>query len=140
MQNSRGYRTTKNGIPVYVHAQQHTNETFSPFLLCIFPSFLLLLSLSLLPHPLSLCYPPVLPSYLCPTLPLYSLLYSSLCPPVHLYPPPHQVPPTAEEVGHCDTIEVQEIGDTNVILFAQKSGDSRIATIVVSTLPAITSR
>ena len=30
-----------------------------------------------------------------------------------------QVPPTAEEVGHCDTVEVQEIGDTNVVVFRQ---------------------
>ena len=30
-----------------------------------------------------------------------------------------QVPPTAEEAGHCDVVEVQEIGDTNVIVFRQ---------------------
>lgn len=44
---------------------------------------------------------------------------------------PKMIPPTPEETGHCDVIEVQEIGDTNVILFTQKGGDSRIATIVV---------
>ena len=30
-----------------------------------------------------------------------------------------QVPPTAEETGHCDVVEVQEIGDTNVVVFRQ---------------------
>ena len=44
---------------------------------------------------------------------------------------PKMVPPSQEEMGHCDVVEVQEIGGTNVILFTQKAGDSRIATIVV---------
>jgi T-complex protein 1 subunit theta len=44
---------------------------------------------------------------------------------------PKMVPPTAEEAGHCDVVEVQEIGDTNVILFTQKAGDSRVSTVVV---------
>lgn len=30
-----------------------------------------------------------------------------------------QVPPTSEEVGHCDLVEVEEIGDTNVVVFRQ---------------------
>ncbi len=30
-----------------------------------------------------------------------------------------QVPPTSGETGHCDVVEVQEIGDTNVIVFRQ---------------------
>ncbi len=32
---------------------------------------------------------------------------------------PAQVPPTSGETGHCDVVEVQEIGDTNVIVFRQ---------------------
>ena len=28
-----------------------------------------------------------------------------------------QVPPTAEERGFCDVVEVEEIGDTNVVVF-----------------------
>ena len=31
----------------------------------------------------------------------------------------HKVPPTAEEAGFCDLVEVCEIGDTNVIVFRQ---------------------
>ena len=30
-----------------------------------------------------------------------------------------QIPPTAEEAGHSDIVEVQEIGDTNVVIFRQ---------------------
>lgn len=30
-----------------------------------------------------------------------------------------QVTPTAEEAGHCDVVEVTEIGDTNLVIFKQ---------------------
>ena len=30
-----------------------------------------------------------------------------------------QVTPTAEEAGHCDVVEVTEIGDTNIVVFKQ---------------------
>ena len=30
-----------------------------------------------------------------------------------------QVVPTVDEIGYCDVVEVQEIGDTNVIVFRQ---------------------
>ena len=30
-----------------------------------------------------------------------------------------QIPPSSEEVGHCDVVEVEEIGDTNVVVFRQ---------------------
>lgn len=44
---------------------------------------------------------------------------------------PKMVPPTAEEAGHCDVVEVQEIGDTNVIVFRQDKEASQISTVVV---------
>lgn len=44
---------------------------------------------------------------------------------------PKMVPPTAEERGYCDVVEVQEIGDTNVVIFRRDKEDSRIATVVV---------
>ena len=53
---------------------------------------------------------------------------------------PLQAPPSPEEMGHCDVIEIQEIGDTNVILFKQNTGDSRVSTIVVSHTHQMTSQ
>ena len=43
-----------------------------------------------------------------------------------------QVPPSSEEVGHCDLVEVQEIGDTNVVVFRQ--GGSTVTPPIVPTL------
>lgn len=34
-----------------------------------------------------------------------------------------QVPPTPEERGFCDVVEVQEIGDTNVVVFRRGTGE-----------------
>jgi T-complex protein 1 subunit theta len=39
--------------------------------------------------------------------------------------------PTPEETGHCDSISVEEIGSTRVIVFKQDKEDSGISTIVV---------
>lgn len=39
--------------------------------------------------------------------------------------------PTAEEAGHCDIVEVDEIGDSRVVVFRQETEDSAIATVVV---------
>lgn len=39
--------------------------------------------------------------------------------------------PTAEEIGHCDSIGVEEIGSTRVIIFKQEKEGSGISTIVV---------
>lgn len=44
---------------------------------------------------------------------------------------PKMIPPTNEEAGHCDVVEVQEIGDTNVVIFRQDKEGSRISTVVV---------
>lgn len=61
-----------------------------------------------------------------------------------------QVPPTSEELGYCEVVEVQEIGETNVVVFKRglfvkcshwkvlthththtDKEDSRIATVVI---------
>jgi T-complex protein 1 subunit theta len=39
--------------------------------------------------------------------------------------------PKAEEMGFCDSVFIDEIGDTPVVIFKQKSASSKIATIVV---------
>ncbi|XP_003384039.1 PREDICTED: T-complex protein 1 subunit theta-like [Amphimedon queenslandica] len=44
---------------------------------------------------------------------------------------PKLVPPTADECGHCDYVSVEEIGDTNVVIFRQDKIESRVATIVI---------
>lgn len=44
---------------------------------------------------------------------------------------PRLTAPTAEESGYCDEVRVDEIGDTPVIVFRQKSQESPITTIVV---------
>lgn len=44
---------------------------------------------------------------------------------------PRLTPPTKEELGYCDSVYIDEIGDTAVVIFKQESKDSRISTIVV---------
>ncbi|KAL7632245.1 UNVERIFIED_CONTAM: hypothetical protein RMT77_017461 [Armadillidium vulgare] len=44
---------------------------------------------------------------------------------------PKFVCPTPEEIGYCDKVFVDEVGDTSVIIFRQEGKDSRIATIVI---------
>jgi len=39
--------------------------------------------------------------------------------------------PTPEETGHCDTVYLDEIGETPVVVFKQEREDTAIATIVV---------
>ncbi|XP_013794331.1 T-complex protein 1 subunit theta-like [Limulus polyphemus] len=44
---------------------------------------------------------------------------------------PKMTAPTPEEVGFCDLVYVDEIGETPVVVFKQESKESRISTIVV---------
>ena len=39
--------------------------------------------------------------------------------------------PTPEDVGHCDTVDLQELGGKQIVVFAQDKDDSRISTIVI---------
>lgn len=42
-----------------------------------------------------------------------------------------QIPPTKEELGYADTVYVDELGDTNVVVFQNENQDSRISTVVI---------
>lgn len=44
---------------------------------------------------------------------------------------PRLTPPTAEELGYCDVVSVEELGDTGIVAFRNEGKDSRIATIVI---------
>lgn len=44
---------------------------------------------------------------------------------------PKVMPPTAEEMGFCDNVYIDEVGDVPVILFKQNKDEGAISTIVV---------
>lgn len=44
---------------------------------------------------------------------------------------PKLQPPTLDEIGKCDVVNVEEIGSTKCIIFKQEQEGSRVATIVV---------
>lgn len=44
---------------------------------------------------------------------------------------PRLTAPTPQELGHCDVVCVEELGDTPVVVFRLEGQDSRIATIVI---------
>lgn len=44
---------------------------------------------------------------------------------------PRLTTPTAEELGYCDVVSVEEVGDTRVVVFKMESTESRISTVVI---------
>lgn len=44
---------------------------------------------------------------------------------------PRLTTPTAEELGYCDVVKVEEVGDTRVVVFRMESTESRISTVVI---------
>lgn len=44
---------------------------------------------------------------------------------------PRITAPTSEELGYCDKVFVDELGDTGVVIFRNEGKDSKIATIVI---------
>eukprot|EP00040_Diaphanoeca_grandis_P025446 m.140983 g.140983 ORF g.140983 m.140983 type:complete len:546 (+) comp30155_c0_seq1:162-1799(+) len=54
-----------------------------------------------------------------------------LCRAIKATPLPRLTPPTASELGHCDKVDVQEIGDVRVTCFTQSQEHSPINTIVI---------
>jgi T-complex protein 1 subunit theta len=44
---------------------------------------------------------------------------------------PRLTAPTAQEMGYCDKVFVDELGDTSVVIFRNEGSDSRIATIII---------
>merc|ERR1711997_1033530 len=54
-----------------------------------------------------------------------------LCRAVNATPLPKITPPTAEELGYADTVHIDELGDTSIVIFKMDSSESKIATIVI---------
>ena len=46
-------------------------------------------------------------------------------------PLPKMTPPTPEELGYADKAYVDELGDTNIVVFSLNSTESPISTVVV---------
>nr|AWT57841.1 T-complex protein 1 [Chilo suppressalis]AWT57842.1 T-complex protein 1 [Chilo suppressalis] len=44
---------------------------------------------------------------------------------------PRLTTPTSQELGYCDTVKVEELGDTRVVVFRMESVESRISTVVI---------
>merc|ERR1712211_123455 len=44
---------------------------------------------------------------------------------------PKMTPPTAEELGRADSVYVDELGDTEVVVFKVGNKESRVSTIVI---------
>nr|KAF6477257.1 chaperonin containing TCP1 subunit 8 [Molossus molossus] len=44
---------------------------------------------------------------------------------------PRLTPPVAEEMGHCDSVYLSEVGDTQVVVFKHEKEDGAISTIVL---------
>ncbi|XP_068126702.1 T-complex protein 1 subunit theta isoform X2 [Hyperolius riggenbachi] len=54
-----------------------------------------------------------------------------LCKTVSATALPRLIPPTPEEMGHCDSVYLSEVGDTQVVVFKHEKEDGAIATIVI---------
>lgn len=44
---------------------------------------------------------------------------------------PRLTPPTPQELGYCDVVCVEELGDTPIVVFKLNGKESRISTIVI---------
>ncbi|XP_041462734.1 T-complex protein 1 subunit theta-like [Lytechinus variegatus] len=44
---------------------------------------------------------------------------------------PRMTPPTSQEMGYCDNVFMDEVGDTPVIIFKQESAENSISTLVI---------
>ncbi|XP_043927332.1 T-complex protein 1 subunit theta isoform X2 [Protopterus annectens] len=44
---------------------------------------------------------------------------------------PKLTPPTPEEMGHCESVHLSEVGDTQVVIFKHEREDGSISTIVI---------
>ncbi|KAF1416674.1 T-complex protein 1 subunit theta, partial [Spheniscus humboldti] len=44
---------------------------------------------------------------------------------------PRLTPPTLEEMGHCDSVYLSEVGDTQVVVFKHEKEDGAISTILI---------
>lgn len=44
---------------------------------------------------------------------------------------PRLTPPTADDLGHCDSVHLDEVGDTQVVVFKQDKEESAISTVLL---------
>ncbi|CAB1333309.1 unnamed protein product [Coregonus sp. 'balchen'] len=54
-----------------------------------------------------------------------------LCKTVGAVALPRLTPPTPEEMGHCDSVYLDEVGDTQVVVFKHEKEDGAISTLVI---------
>jgi len=54
-----------------------------------------------------------------------------LCKTIGATPLPRLTPPTADEMGHCDEVSVEEIGDVRITAFRQVGEKSALSTIII---------
>ncbi|NXS47694.1 TCPQ protein, partial [Balaeniceps rex] len=54
-----------------------------------------------------------------------------LCKTVSATALPRLTPPTLEEMGHCDSVYLSEVGDTQVVVFKHEKEDGAISTILI---------
>ncbi|OQR77566.1 T-complex protein 1 subunit theta-like [Tropilaelaps mercedesae] len=54
-----------------------------------------------------------------------------VCKIVNATPLPKMCTPTQEDLGLCDLVYVDEIGDTTVVIFRQEAQESRISTVII---------
>ncbi|XP_071955274.1 T-complex protein 1 subunit theta-like [Antedon mediterranea] len=54
-----------------------------------------------------------------------------LCRSIGAVPLPRMTAPTPDEMGHCDHVQISEIGDTSVIIFKQDKDENAVATVVL---------
>ena len=54
-----------------------------------------------------------------------------LCKAIGAVPLPRLTPPAPNEIGHCDSVRVDEVGDVRVSIFEQTAEKSDIATIII---------
>lgn len=54
-----------------------------------------------------------------------------ICKTVNATALPKLIPPKSEEIGQCDNVYIDEIGDTSVVVFKQDAKDTKISTIIV---------
>ena len=54
-----------------------------------------------------------------------------LCKAIGATPLPRLTPPSPNEIGHCDTVAVEEIGDVRITAFRQDGEKSALSTIIV---------
>merc|ERR1712168_1503175 len=53
------------------------------------------------------------------------------CKAVGATPLPKMTPPTPQEIGSCDKVYIDELGDTNIVVLKQDSEEAAMATVII---------